>query len=503
MNHVLCGLAANAALPAELLDRLIAVSDADVAADLARRPDLSRAQAVALATRGAECAVPLAYQGRLTAADIDPATQPQAALALLDEAVGSPDWTRLFAVDPVVEHREKLASCPGLPSDVVETLAADPDLRVVVELALWTTPEVAAGLAGHPHSEVRRAVAVNEATPPAVLAALLTGEGLPPAERCLVCDREETPFVHDPQCPRLDCDLRPGASCDGSHESTTHDIWQAALGNPATPTEAVVGFADHPSALLRSALAARPGLPPQVCRRLAVDPAPVVRADLAGNPAIDEALIRVLAGDGGDDVRRGLAHNPRVPLDVLTNLAGTAKIGAALPPRIAAASPAEVEALAQSPNPAARMLVARRRDLPAGVRDALATDPDAKVVKSVAAHPGLSDTQLRAMVRRHGDQVVAEIAANPGATPELLEDLVRREPPVRKVFREVARHRRASAAALIGCLADERARPVAAGHPALPPRVVVELLTDADPQVVEAAAANPALPLAVMSDLVP
>ncbi|MEU1896591.1 hypothetical protein [Streptomyces pristinaespiralis] len=40
-NHVLCGLAANAALPAELLDRLIA--DADVAADLARRPEAAAA----------------------------------------------------------------------------------------------------------------------------------------------------------------------------------------------------------------------------------------------------------------------------------------------------------------------------------------------------------------------------------------------------------------------------------------------------------------------------
>src|SRR6185369_12410695 len=107
-----------------------------------------------------------------------------------------------------------------------------------------TTPDMAARLAWHPHAEVRRAVAANEATPPAVLAALITGEGLPPAQRCLVCDREETPFVHDPQCPRLDCDLLPGASCDGSHESTLHDMQQAALRNPATPTTAVVGFVD-------------------------------------------------------------------------------------------------------------------------------------------------------------------------------------------------------------------------------------------------------------------
>ncbi|MFI9581724.1 hypothetical protein ACIHCQ_07760 [Streptomyces sp. NPDC052236] len=502
MNHVLCGLAANAALPSELVDRLIAVADADIAADLADRADLSHAQAVALVSRVAESAVWLAYAGRLTAADVDPVAQPEAALALLDERAGRPEWARLFAADPVVERREKLAACSFLPPDVVETLAADSDVRVVAELALWTTPDMAAGLAVHPHAEVRRAVAANEATPPAVLAALLTGEGLPPAQRCLVCDREESPFVHDAQCSRLDCDLLPGASCGGSHESTVHDMRRMALHNPATPTEAVVGFADHPSLLLRWALAARPDLPSQVCRRLAVDPHPGVRADLAENPTIDDTLIRVLATDGGHDVRRRLAHNPHVPLDVLTQLAGAAKIGSALLPRIAAASPHEVEKLATSRSAAVRMLLAERRDLPPAIRDALAADPDAKVVKSIAPHPGLSDAQLRTMVDAHGVQVVAKVAANPDASPELLEDLARHAPPVRKALREVARHRNATAPALLACLADKRARLIAAGHPALPPSVLVELLTDTDWQVVEAAAANPSLPLAVMSDLV-
>jgi hypothetical protein len=37
----------------------------------------------------------------------------------------------------------------------------------------------------------------------------------------------------------------------------------------------------------------------------------------------------------------------------------------------------------------------------------------------------------------------------------------------------------------------------------LPPPVIVELLTDVDRQVVEAAAANPSLPLSVMSGLIP
>ncbi|MER5897789.1 hypothetical protein [Streptomyces sp. NPDC001876] len=503
MNHVLCGLAANAALPSELVDRLIAVADADIAADLAGRADLSPAQAVALASSVEESAVRLAYEGRLTAADVDPVAQPRAALALLEEGAGGPEWARLLAADPVVEHREKLAACPDLPPDVAEMLATDSDVRVVTEFALWTTPDVAARLAGHPHAEVRRAVAANEATPPAVLAALISGEGLPPAQQCLVCDREDPPFVHDPQCSRLDCDLLPGASCDGSHESTVHNLLRAALENPATPVEAVVGFADHPSMLLRWALAARPGLPPEVCARIAVDPVPGVRADLAANPAIGDDLIRALADDDDHTVRRQLAHNPHVPLDVLTRLAGMTTVGSTLLPRIASASRTEVRELAQSPNPAARMLVAQRRDLPAEIRDSLATAPDAKVVKSVAPHPGLLESQLRAMVVRHGVRVIAKVAANPDATPALLEYLTRHEPPVQKAFREIARHPNATAPALVACLADHQARPIAAGHPALPPLVVAELLTDRDGQVAEAAAANPSLPLAVMAELLP
>jgi hypothetical protein len=47
----------------------------------------------------------------------------------------------------------------------------------------------------------------------------------------------------------------------------------------------------------------------------------------------------------------------------------------------------------------------------------------------------------------------------------------------------------------------ERAGRVAAGHPALSPPVIVGLLTDADRQVVEAAAADPSLPVAVMGVL--
>jgi hypothetical protein len=509
VNHILCGLAANPALPSELVDRLITVADDEIAAELAARPDLGRAQALALAARDEDTAVHLAYEGRLTSADIDPVARPQAALALLDTGAGLPEWARRFATDPVIERRAKLAACPDLPPDVTDTLAADSEIAVVAELALWTTPDMAARLARHPHAEVRRAVAANEATPPAVLEMLLTGDGLPPARRCMVCDRERTPAAHARPHPHPHPhphpadDLPPGAFCTGSHESTVHDMWRQALSNPATPARAAAGFAGHSSALLRWSLAGRPDLPPEVWGRLADDPLPGIRGDLAENPAVDATHLRALATDVSPDVRRSLAHNPRVPLDLLTSLAGTAKIGATLLPRIAAATPAEVENLAKSPDPAVRMLLAARRDLPPGTRDALAADTDAKVLKSIAPHPGLSEARLRDMIDRHGVRVLAKVATNPDASPSLLEHVTRHDPPVPKAFREVARHRNATAPALLACLTDRQARPIAAAHPSLPVPVIVELLSDAEGRVAEAAAANPSLPPAMMLKLTP
>ncbi|MFF0739428.1 hypothetical protein ACFYVL_03410 [Streptomyces sp. NPDC004111] len=504
MNDVLCGLAANPALPSSFVDRLFAVADDalvdDLAPELADRADLTHAQALALAARVPHSAVRLAYNGRLTAPDIDPVTQRDAALALLDRGAGDPRWARLFAADASADCRERLAECPGLPADVVAVLAADPEVQVVAELARVAGPDLVVGLASHPHAEVRLAVAANESTPAAVLAALLTGEGLPPARWCLVCVREEVPFAHDRNCPRTDCDLRPDAACDGSHESTVHGLRQAALLNPATPGATAAAFADHPCSLLRRALASRTDLPTAAYARLATDPVPGVRADLARNPAIDEPLIRLLADDRDHDVRRQLAQHPRVPLDVLVRLAAVTRLGDAPLPRITAASPAEMARLARSADPVARMLAARRNDLPAALRDALAGDADARVAKTVAPQPGLTEALLRSMVDRHGSQVLAGAAANPDAPPALLAEWARQEPPVR-ALRELAGHPRATAPVLLACLTDKRARRTAAARPELPPSALVTLLSDPDPQTARTAAANPSLPREVMAEL--
>ncbi|WP_327281902.1 hypothetical protein [Streptomyces sp. NBC_01205] len=508
-GHLLCGLADNPALPGALLDRLVerAVADdaegAELADALSERPDLGPVRAAALAARDEHVAIRLAHSGLLDAADVDPEARPAVALALLDEGVAPPGWARLLAAHPDRGIRETLASRPGLPLDVVETLAADPDVAVVAELALWTTePSIAARLAAHPHAEVRRGAAFNEAVPPVALAALITGEGLAPARSCLVCDREEIPFTHDPYCPRTDCELRGGAACAGGHESTVHEIREQAARNPATPAAAAASLVGDPSMLIRWALAERADLSQELYARLAFDPVLGVRAEAAGNPAIGEPLIRALAaGGGGDEVARSLARHPRVPLDVLAQLAAATRIGPTLLPRIATATPAELAEAAGAADARVRMLVAERRDLEPELRDRLAADPNAAVVRSVAPHPGLSEERLRAMVARHGALVLARVAANPDAPPDLLEELARHDPPVRRALREIAGHRNATAEALSPCLADAKARPRAGGHPALPPEVIVDLLADADPAVGRAAAANPALPVGVMARL--
>src|SRR5690348_16504365 len=90
VQHALLGLAENAALPPELIDRLISSADAELAKAMAGRPDLSNAHTASL-MRFEDAAVRLAREGRLTVDDVDPLAQPRVALALLEEGSGRPE----------------------------------------------------------------------------------------------------------------------------------------------------------------------------------------------------------------------------------------------------------------------------------------------------------------------------------------------------------------------------------------------------------------------------
>ncbi|AEV81327.1 leucine rich repeat variant [Actinoplanes sp. SE50] len=388
-----------------------------------------------------------------------------------------------------------LCGNPALPPALVDRL---------IGLAAENAAATAAATAGK-NADVRAMVAGNPATPPETLVVLVAND--PPAAVCRVCEQEPIPFRHDPDCLRGDCTLPPGARCTGSHESAVHNLRHRAVDNPSTPAGTVARLAVDPPLALRYALAARPDLPHWAAERLVTDPAPGVRHTLAENPGLAPDLIERLAGDPLAPVRQRLARNPALPLAVLARLTGTTRIGPVLLPRVAAATEAEVRDLAASADPELRMLVAVRRDLPDDVRDALAEDPDAKVVAAVAGHPGLAGAVLGRMVAVHGVRVNCQVAGNPDAPADLLRQLARGIPRVPKALREIARHPNADAATLELCLAtvepsDYRARAIAAGHPALPPGRIAALLADPDPRVAESAAGNPSLPVAAMIRLV-
>ncbi|MFE4972218.1 hypothetical protein ACFRAR_08870 [Kitasatospora sp. NPDC056651] len=179
MTSPLYAVARNPALPPDQLARLLDAADADEepALALADRPDLAPEQVRRLAGRDEDTAVRLAHGGLLHAADVDPAVHPTVALALLGEGRGDLAWTERLARHPDRYVRRLLASCPGLPDEAADLLAADTETEVAVELGCHTThPDLLARLARHPEAEVRSWVASNEAAPPERLAALLADD---------------------------------------------------------------------------------------------------------------------------------------------------------------------------------------------------------------------------------------------------------------------------------------------------------------------------------------
>lgn len=483
------GLARNPALSAALVDQLIASGDASVRLELADRDDLSGDQIRLLAGIGdVQFVIRLLRRGLLPPQEVD-RFDPQIVIAMADLAPVRDDWIWRVAVSPDPAIRAALVSTAHLPADVVAALADDPDLDVVAEAAgsPKITEPLAERLATHPHVSIRRALACNEHAPTHLLVALAERR-VPAPQLCPACDGSGHWLAEH-------------WTCDGTHQDALDDLDYALTLNPWTPADSLGRFAVHRSMYVRCQLASRTDLPQQTYRTLAQDPIPGVRGYVAANPVIGEDLIRAMVGDTTYDVRRRLAHNPAIPLDVLTEIAPSAKLGPVLLPRIASATPAEINELAASAIPAMRLLLAERHDLPRQIVDQLADDRDAKVLKSLATNPVLNQAQLQAMVAAHGPRVAARAAGNPACPPDLLLEIAWQKPPVRKALRRIAQHPSAPAEALIACLADEQARRIAASHPALPTPTIIELLADADLDVAAAAAANPSLSKTAMHDL--
>ncbi|PWK86539.1 hypothetical protein C8D88_105588 [Lentzea atacamensis] len=445
MNTVLDGLAENPALPAALLDRLIAAADPVLGADLAGRPDLSDAQVRALLARDDPAIVSvLLAKGRVRTADV-PLTNPAVALAVTEAPDAPPAAARALAQHP--DFKARLPEwARTLPPDVIDLLAHDPDEHVVAELVTFHALPASSAqeLSRHPSTEVRRALAASPHTPADVLVRL------------------------------------------GSFA-------RELAGNPATPPSAAADLVrDHRA---RYQLATRPDLPPHVYEQLAADVEPGVLAALATNPAVPASVLRQLTGTRA--LQRVLVRNPAIPLDLLAELAATARIGPEPVPRVASASEAELRTLAATVK--GRMLVARRADLPLDMVEQLVSDPDPAVAAAIVTNPLVPVDQLWALVERHGARLYPRAARNLSCPPELLHHMALRAAGVEETWRAVARHPHALGETLLLCLEDAQARHLAAAHPHLPVEKIVELL--GSEFTARPAAANPSLPVHVMEEL--
>lgn len=256
------------------------------------------------------------------------------------------------------EDRAMIAGNPGLPSDVVVLLAADPD------------PKVRECIAGRPDlgPAERRALAVDP--DPEVRLALSTHPALTESERA-----------------EIDYEVPEGGTFGPCHQSFPPRD-PVAVGRDA--------LSAHP--LLRRRAAAEHLLPPDLLALLAADPDLGVRITLAQNhpDAPAEFLLRSFLEYTGHQ-RDELLTRPHFPT-------------------------AGLAAYADHEDPAVRALVARDPEVDAALADRLTRDPDPSVRSILARHPRLPAGRIVELLddeelARHA---AANPALDPGLMEELV-----------------------------------------------------------------------------------
>ncbi|MEU2390521.1 PE-PGRS family protein [Streptomyces sp. NPDC007369] len=375
------------------------------------------------------------------------------------------DACEALAADRSDAVRTEAARLPGLPVRLRTALAADPApaVRAAVCRAAWAEldPGSRARLAADPDPRVRRAV--------------------------VVARHEEVPLT--------------------------------------------AGFFDAEPG--RRDLAAHCRLEGDLAQRLAQDPDPRMRAGLARNPYLEPRLVAVLAADADDGVRREVSVRPELTdrqRDAVRVDFDPAAHRDPVPWVVALhEDPEAMRRLAASPHPLLRSSVAMARRLPADVVERLARDTD-RVVRLFLAercedapadlllevwqwwngslsspdrpygHPNFPRRDLLRFAADPHPRLRQLAADDPDSTPGLVERFGR--DAHEEVRLRAATDPRLSADSAVRLLGDpdSSVRAAAARHPRLPVPVLARLL--AGPETAECAAANPALPLAVMERLV-
>jgi hypothetical protein len=190
--------------------------------------------------------------------------------------------------------------------------------------------------------------------------------------------------------------------------------------------------------------------PAPIVREVATDPDWRVRSALLDNESVSDELLE-------------LATETPPPHDDLRHLARPEP------------DPSALASAVEHVQPAVRLAVARHPATPSDTLGHLATDRSADIRRTAATHPNLEPDMLAVLVRAGSSPDLARLAdSDPTIEPEALEQLAR---------------------------SGYWARQLVVRHPSTAPTTLARLLCDDDPKLREWAAAHPAMPTDVVTDI--
>ena len=391
------------------------------------------------------------------------------------------------------------------------------DARLCCGESLGLDADPLTGLADDPRAPVRRAVATDDRTHPAVLARLAEDGNY--WVRQAACRNPHLP-------PKVLSLLRAAGS--------TADLSGFADPDPTLPAEVLAQLA-RGGEWARRLVARHPATPAEALQRLASDPLPGIRRQVAVHPSVPSDLLYHLLEDEAAEVRQAASAHPRSPREHVLLLERAEQLDPTL------AAPA-LRLLAAG-GPWARQQAARHPATPPDVLAQLGADRLWPIRAAVAANPAVPSSVLLVLARRGGASLLPTLLANPSCPAEVLVGLADTEdlavlvpllghanlPPAclarlaehgsSWVREQVGQHPRLPAAArsrlcrsgstpdLLGFAPPDPtlpaeglvelarggswARQLAAHHPATPPDVLAELLADDDFLVRRLAACHP------------
>ena len=381
------------------------------------------------------------------------------------------------------QQQAAIASLPGLPADIVDTLITKPAAAIGETLAANPeTPSVhLRALAGHANLNVRVAVAANSNADAATLkslavaprragrpAAQVAGNTNVPAELLRRLSADPDPIVRAEAFanPMLADHLRD------VYEDTSMIVWGGAARNPLATPPVLDHLATFGHRAVQQAVARHPEVGPATLDGIVAEAFNNGDDDLvteiAGHAHCHPALLRHLAYGHVHAAAVEATANPNCPAATISHRAARCDDHLAAAAANPSTPPATLTEAANSPDVGTRSAAARNPSLPGPLSERLAADADRSVRAAVAANPAAPRKVLFKLASRRDRPTGAALFSNPNCPTELL------------------------ALAAKPASADRRHEaPIIARHPACPELALRLLATSPDPETARNVAANP------------